>query len=108
LAEKFGDAIRFDQNKPIENSSWEKNMDYGIAKKLGDVAHNKYEAIIVAARVARNINAARVAAAEQSGVEPEIQYMSKVTSEALKELATGKVKFKYREDTTQTDELFPQ
>jgi DNA-directed RNA polymerase omega subunit len=83
-------------------------MDYGIAKKLSEVAHNKYEAIIVAARVARNINAARVAAAEQSGVEPELKYLSKVTSEALNEMASGKVKFKYREDATQADELFPQ
>ena len=83
-------------------------MDYGIGRKLLDVAHNKYEAIIVAGKVARNINAARVAAREQAGVGPELKYMSKVTTEALKELATGKIKFKYREDTPQTDELFPQ
>jgi DNA-directed RNA polymerase omega subunit len=83
-------------------------MEYGIVNKLGQVAHNKYEAIIVAAKLARRINAARVAAAEQTGIEPELKYMSKVTTEALKELASGTVKFNYPEETLHSDELFPQ
>jgi DNA-directed RNA polymerase subunit K/omega len=83
-------------------------MDYGMSKKLEQVAQSKYEAVIVAARIARRINLGRLAAEEQAGAEAPLKYPSKVTIEALNELASGKVKFKYREETTSADELFTQ
>ncbi|NLI15161.1 MAG: hypothetical protein GX409_02620 [candidate division Zixibacteria bacterium] len=83
-------------------------MDFEISKKLEQNNQNKYESVIIAARVARKINSQRLAAAEQSGAEAPIKYPMKVTTEALKELAEGKVAFKYREETSAGDELFSQ
>jgi DNA-directed RNA polymerase subunit K/omega len=83
-------------------------MDYGMRKKLEQVSGSKYEAVIVAARIARRINQARLVAEEQAGADAPLKYPSKVTIEALNELASGKVKFKYREEVSASDELFTQ
>jgi DNA-directed RNA polymerase subunit K/omega len=83
-------------------------MDFEISKKLEKATENKYEAVIIAARVARRINLARLAAAEQAGAEALPKYPLKVTTEALSELADGEVKFKYREEAAGNDELFSQ
>lgn len=83
-------------------------MDFEISKKLEQNKQNKYESVIIAARVARRINQGRLVAAEQSGAEAPIKYPMKVTTEALKELAEGNVEFKYREETSANDELFSQ
>lgn len=83
-------------------------MDFEISKKLEQNKQNKYESVIIAARVARKINQGRLAAAEQSGAEAPIKYPMKVTTEALKELADGNVEYKYREETSANDELFSQ
>ncbi len=55
---------------------------------------NEYEAVIVAARLARKINSLRLAAKEQLAPE-ELAGMDqrKVTTVALEELKSGKVQF---------------
>jgi DNA-directed RNA polymerase omega subunit len=83
-------------------------MEFQISRKLEQAVRNKYEAVIVAARVARRINLGRLAAAEQLGAEAPIKYPMKVTTEALKEIAEGNVHFKYREEPSANDELFSQ
>jgi DNA-directed RNA polymerase omega subunit len=63
-------------------------------KRLEDVIPNEYEAVLLAAKLARKINALRSAAKEQ--LPPE-EYgkvdQRKVTTLALEELASGKVRF---------------
>ena len=63
-------------------------------KKLEDIIPNEYEAVIVAAKLARKLNAQRQAAKEQLPVE-ELGKLDqrKVTTIALEELAGGTVKF---------------
>jgi len=83
-------------------------MDYTVTGKLREITSNKYEAIVIASRVARKINLARLVQAEASGADAPIKYPMKVTTEAIKELVSGKVVYKYREETSSMDELFPQ
>ncbi len=66
-------------------------------KPLEEVVPNEYEAVLVAARLARKINAARQAAKEQTAPE-EFNKMDqrKVTTAALDQLKSGRVKFNHR------------
>ncbi len=82
-------------------------MDYSQRKKIENVARNKYEAVIVASKLARKLNSQRFASLEQLGAEAPIPtYMSKVTTEALNKLAEGKVKYIFKDDTE--EEVFPE
>ena len=63
-------------------------------KKNDNDMLNRYEAVLVAAKLARRINSLRLAAKEQLPAE-ELSKMdqTKVTSVALDELKTGKVRY---------------
>ncbi len=55
---------------------------------------NRYEAVIVAAKHARHLNALRLQKLEQMEEDPEVTIDSrKITMVALKDLLEGKVKF---------------
>jgi DNA-directed RNA polymerase omega subunit len=75
-------------------------------KRLEDVIPNEYEAVLLAAKLARKINALRSAAKEQLPPE-EYNKMDqrKVTSLALEELASGKVRFE-RKTRIEEEETF--
>jgi DNA-directed RNA polymerase omega subunit len=68
-----------------------------IMKKLEEAIPNEYEAVLVASKLARRINQGRVVAKDQMAPE-EFNKMDqrKVTSIALEELASGKVKLERR------------
>jgi len=84
-------------------------MDYSITKKVEDAAASKYEAVIIAAKLARKINMLRLAEYEKMGPEASIpKYPQKVTTEALIELAGGKVKYTYKEETLPDEDIFQQ
>jgi DNA-directed RNA polymerase subunit K/omega len=63
-------------------------------KRLEDIIPNEYEAVLVAAQLARRINAARQSAKEQTAPE-EFNKLDqrKVTTAALDQVKTGRVKF---------------
>jgi DNA-directed RNA polymerase subunit K/omega len=84
-------------------------MDYSLKKKIEDATTNKYEAVIVASKIARKINNKRVAEEQQLGPdEPAPEYKQKVTTEALVELADGNVKYEIKEDTPPEEDAFPE
>jgi DNA-directed RNA polymerase omega subunit len=66
-------------------------------KRLEEVVPNEYEAVLVAAKLARKINAERLALKEQTPVE-ELGKLDqrKVTTAALDELVSGKIKVEHR------------
>ena len=67
-------------------------------KKQQDVL-NRYEAVLVAAKLARRINGLRLAAKEQLAPEELTDIdLSKVTTVALDELSDGKVKYNRKEE----------
>jgi len=68
-----------------------------LMSKLDDITLNHYEAVLVAAKWARTINAKRLAQLEMMTEDSEfnIDYR-KVTSVALEDLLTQRIKFKYR------------
>ena len=60
---------------------------------------NRYEAVIVAAKLARKINGLRLAAKEQLAPEELTDIdLRKVTTVALDELSEGKVKYDRKEE----------
>lgn len=68
-----------------------------VMKKLEEAIPNEYEAVLVAAKLSRKINALRQAAKEQVAPEEFTKLdQRKVTTVALEELASGKVKFERR------------
>jgi len=82
-------------------------MDYSMRKKIEAAAKNKYEAVIVASKLARKINDSRVVAQEQLGPDaPLPSYANKVTTEAIIELAEGKVKYVFKESASSEEEDF--
>jgi len=84
-------------------------MDYDIKKKLAKFTSNKYEAVIVASKLARKVNVKRLSVTENLGPEevpPSVK--TKVTVEAINAVAQGKVKFTIKEDKTTEEELFPE
>ena len=84
-------------------------MDYDIKKKAAKFTKNKYEAVIIASKVARKLNLERLADAENIGPEESVPvYKTKVTTEAITDLAEGKIKFRFRDDTPRDDEMFPE
>jgi len=75
-------------------------------KKLEEILPNEYEAVLVAAKLARKINALRQAAKEQLPTEEFTKVdQRKVTSIALDELTSGKVKFE-RKKVEEEEETF--
>jgi DNA-directed RNA polymerase subunit K/omega len=63
-------------------------------KSLEEVIPNEYEAVLVTARLARRINANRQAAKEQAAPEDLTKMdQRKVTTAALDQVKSGKVKF---------------
>lgn len=84
-------------------------MDYNLKQKIAKYTKNKYEAVIVASKLARNINDKRLAAAENVGTdEPAPVYKNKVTTEALNELADGKVKFDFKIEEHREEDIYPE
>jgi DNA-directed RNA polymerase omega subunit len=84
-------------------------MDYNLKKKTAKFTKNKYEAVIIAARLARKLNMDRLTELENRDPdESEPTYKMKVTTEAITSLAEGKVKFKIKEEKPQDEEIFPE
>ena len=65
-----------------------------VEKKKADDILNRYEAVLVAAKLSRKINSLRLAAKEQLPAE-ELSHIDhrKVTTIAIDELKSGKVKY---------------
>lgn len=75
-------------------------------KRLEDVIPNEYEAVLLAAKLARKINALRSAAKEQLPPEEYNKVdQRKVTTVAIEELASGKVQFE-RKKPVEEEESF--
>ena len=75
-------------------------------KTLEDVLPNEYEAVLIAAKLARRLNTLRLAAKEQ--LPPEEYHKidaRKVTTQAMDELVEEKVKFA-RENAEEKEESF--
>ena len=75
-------------------------MGYEPLDSLDEITKNRYEAVLVAARRARQLNAIRLAKLEMLNPEnaDEIDIDSrKVTAIALKDCLEGKVKFEREE-----------
>jgi len=84
-------------------------MEYDLKKKAAEFTKNKYETVIIAAKVARKINLQRLAAAESLGDNEAVpKYKMKVTTEALKSVADGKIKYRFRDEKSQDEEMFPE
>ncbi len=61
---------------------------------LDKLTVNRYEAVLIAAQRARQVNAMRLAQLERMAEEDVTIDARKVTSIALQDVATGKVKFR--------------
>jgi len=84
-------------------------MDYSLKHKVEQATKNKYEAVIVAAKLARRINNKRVAEEEQLGPDDVVPtHKLKVTTEAIIELAEGNTKYAFKKDTESEDDVFPE
>jgi len=70
-------------------------------ENLLDFAKNRYEAVLIAAARARQLNAKKVALEERGLEEAVVLKGYKMTSHALKELLDGKI------DVTRPEEEFP-
>ncbi len=77
-------------------------------KRLEDVIPNEYEAVLLAAKLARKINARRVVQKENTPVE-ELGKLDqrKVTSIALDELISGRVKYERKAEAGRRGVLRP-
>ncbi len=65
-------------------------------EELDKLTENRYEAVLLAAQRARQINAFRLAQLERLGENAEVIDGRKVTTVALQDLMSGKVKFRRR------------
>lgn len=84
-------------------------MDYELRQKIEEAAKNKYEAVIVAAKLARKINMDRLAVEENLGPDASPPtYANKVTTEAINKLAEGHIHYRFREAKPSEEELFPE
>ena len=69
-----------------------------LLERLHEVTQNRYQAVLVAAKRARQINADRLARLEMMTEDTELDIdFRKVTSVALDELLQGKIKVKTKE-----------
>jgi len=66
--------------------------------KVDKITRNRYEAVLIAAQRARQINAMRLAQLERMAEEDVTIDGRKVTTIALHDLSTGKVKFRRTEE----------
>jgi len=82
-------------------------MEETKRKKLEDAIPNEYEAVLAAAKLARKINALRVAAKEQLTPE-DFNKMDqrKVTTLALEELVQGKARIERKQAVEAEEESF--
>ena len=82
-------------------------MDENKKKKLEDAIPNEYEAVLAAAKLARKINALRVAAKDQLPPE-EFNKMDqrKVTTLAIEELVQGKAHIERNEAPKSEEDSF--
>jgi len=69
-------------------------MSKNSFEDLDKVTRNRYEAVLIAAQRARQVNALRLAQLERMSEENVTIDGRKVTSLALQDLAAGKVKFR--------------
>ena len=69
-------------------------MSKNSFEDLDKVTRNRYEAVLIAAQRARQVNALRLAQLERMSEENVTIDGRKVTSLALRDLAAGKVKFR--------------
>jgi DNA-directed RNA polymerase omega subunit len=67
-------------------------------EELDKLTLNRYEAVLIAAQRARQINAIRLEQLERMAEEDVTIDARKVTSIALQDVASGKVKFKRTEE----------
>jgi len=67
------------------------------------LTRNRYEAVLVAAQRARRINSMRLAQLERMAEEDVTIDGRKVTSIAIQDLASGKVKFKSSKRTPENE-----
>jgi len=82
-------------------------MDYTMREKTEKFTRNKYESVIVAARLARKLNNERLVAEEQLGPDaPMPDYPKKVTTEAIEKLATGEIEFQIPDEIEPDDQTF--
>ena len=65
-------------------------------EELDKLTENRYEAVLLAAQRARQVNAFRLAQLERLGENAEVIDGRKVTTVALQDLMSGKVKFRRR------------
>jgi len=70
-------------------------------EELDKLTLNRYEAVLIVSQRARQINAIRLAQLERMAEEDVTIDARKVTSIALHDVATGKVKFNRTEDNKQ-------
>lgn len=84
-------------------------MDYEIKNKVAKYTDNKYEAVIVASRLSRKINSKRLSLSENLSLdELSPSFKTKVTVEAINALAEGKVKYTFKEEKPDEEEIFPE
>jgi len=69
-------------------------MSKASFEDIDKISRNRYEAVLIAAQRARQINSMRLAQLERMGEEEVSIDGRKVTSIALHDLAAGKIKFK--------------
>ncbi len=75
-------------------------------KNISDVVRNEYEAVLVAAKLSRQINNNRLAAKEKLNPEDYSKLdQRKVTTAALTEIIEGRVKYE-RKKPTEEEETF--
>ncbi len=67
-------------------------------EELDKLTINRYEAVLIAAQRARQVNAMRLAQLERMAEEDVTIDARKVTSIALQDVASGKVKFRRIEE----------
>jgi len=67
------------------------------------LTRNRYEAVLVAAQRARRINSMRLAQLERMAEEDVTIDSRKVTTIAIQDLASGKVKFKSSKTTPENE-----
>ncbi len=66
-------------------------------EEVDKLTTNRYEAVLIAAQRARQINSLRLALLERMAEENVEIDGRKVTSKAMRDLADGKIKFRRRE-----------
>ena len=81
-------------------------MKYTPIEPIDDHTRNRYEAVIVASRRARQINSHRLKLLEMLMEDSELEIDgTKITTLALRDVMSGKVKFTSSEEVAPRDEF---